>query len=257
MGNIKRDIELDFSIAASEFIQEKNIPNLAYLCLYGSQNYGLDTLKSDIDIKGFVYPTLENIALDQHKVSGTGLYKRGEAGEVSVIDIRTLARALKHSNINALEFLYSPYFMYTETLFSPAGNAIREIKSYRNSIVEISPDGLYRSAKGLAGNSLKRVQSLGCNKWNKQTAQVLRITNFCYAYEDSKDFDYSLKAFPIYSKNMIMSVKLGEISRELCRGVAEEAFNKIEKIEKFSVTPRVDYEKTIDEIMCSMISKLY
>ena len=106
MNNTKRDINIDFAIAASEFIQEENLPNLAYLCLYGSQNYNLDTLQSDIDIKGFVYPTIEDIALNRSRITGIGVYGRSDSGAVSITDIRQFASELKRSNINKVFILF-------------------------------------------------------------------------------------------------------------------------------------------------------
>lgn len=257
MNDIKRDIDIDFAIAASEFIQEENLPNLAYLCLYGSQNYNLSTLQSDIDIKGFVYPTVEDIALNRSPITGTGAYERGSEGIVSIIDIRQFAKELKWSNINALEFLYSPHFMHTATTFSPVDTAIRELKAYRNGIVECSPEGLFNSAHGLAYTQIKRLQKPQYKKWSKGVANVLRIANFVYEYEATGDFNHSLKAFPIYSRDMIMSIKAGDISRGLCEGVAVEAINKIDKIGSFSKTPSKADVDMIDGIMFDMVKNLY
>lgn len=43
---------------------------------------------------------------------------------------------------------------------------------------------------------------------------VLRVENFCYEYDLTGDFEHSLKAFPIYSKDMIVSIKMGDIPRK-------------------------------------------
>lgn len=257
MSNIKRDIDIDFAIAASEFINEESLPNLIYLCLYGSQNYNLDTFQSDIDIKGFVYPTVEDIALNRSSVSGAGLYERGAEGAVSVIDIRGFAKDLKKSNINALEFLYSPYFMHVAPIFSPTDAAIRELKAYRNGIVEISPEGLFNSARGVAYTQIKRLAKPQYEKWHKGTANVLRAANFCYAYNNSADFEQSLKAFPIYSRDMIMSIKAGEIPRDLCEGIAAEGLNKIDKLGSFRIEPKLTYAEAVDETMCTMTKNLF
>lgn len=257
MNKIKRDIDIDFAIAASEFIQEENLPNLAYLCLYGSQNYNLDTFQSDIDIKGFVYPTVEDIALNRSPITGTGVYERGSEGAVSITDIRQFAKDLKKSNINALEFLYSPYFMYTGPVFSPADAAIRELKAYRNGIVTCSPEGLFNSARGVAYTQIKRLAKPQYEKWHKGTANVLRAANFVYEYDMTGDFEHSLKAFPIYSKDMIMAIKAGEIPRDLCEGIAAEAINKIDKLEGFKIEPSKTYTEAVDETICTMVKHLY
>ena len=40
-----------------------------FLGLYGSQNYGLDTPESDIDVKTIIVPTKRDLILDKKKVS--------------------------------------------------------------------------------------------------------------------------------------------------------------------------------------------
>jgi predicted nucleotidyltransferase len=257
MNNIKRDIDIDFAIAASEFIQEENLPNLAYLCLYGSQNYNLDTFQSDIDIKGFVYPTVEDIALNRSPITGTGVYERGSEGAVSVTDIRQFAKDLKKSNINALEFLYSPYFMFTGKIFTPADAAIRELKAYRNGIVYCDPEGLFNSARGVAYTQIKRLEKPQYEKWHKGTANVLRVANFIHEFDMTGNYEDSLKAFPVYSRDMIMSIKAGEIPRDLCEGIAAEAINKIDKIGEFKVESNRNYVEAVDEIMVTMVKHLY
>ena len=257
MNNTKRDINIDFAIAASEFIQEENLPNLAYLCLYGSQNYNLDTFQSDIDIKGFVYPTIEDTALNRSRITGIGVYERGDSGAVSITDIRQFASELKRSNINALEFLYSPYFMYTSPIFSAADAAIRELKAYRNGIVTCSPEGLFNSARGVAYTQIKRLEKPQYEKYHKGTANILRIANFVYEYNKTEDFEHSLKAFPIYSRDMIMAIKAGKISRELCDGIAVEAMNKIDALGSFKVEATKTFIEAVDEIMFTMVKNLY
>lgn len=257
MSNIKRVTNIDFEIAASEFVHKENLPNLAYLCLYGSQNYDLNTLQSDIDIKGFVYPTVEDIALNRSPITGTGVYERGSEGAVSITDIRQFAKDLKMSNINALEYLYSPYFLFTDEPFSPADYAIRELKAYKEGIVRCNPNGLFNSARGVADTQIKRLAKPQYEKWHKGAANVLRITNFIYEYNHGGDFSGALKAFPIYSKDMIMAVKTGQITRDICEGISKEAFNKINKLDGFRVEPSSTYCETIDEIMCTMVKNLY
>lgn len=47
--------------------------NVAYICVYGSQNYGLDLYQddysSDIDLKAVIIPTLDNLINNTRPVS--------------------------------------------------------------------------------------------------------------------------------------------------------------------------------------------
>jgi hypothetical protein len=71
------------------------------------------------------------------------------------------------------------------------------------------------------------------------------------------NYEDSLKAFPVYSRDMIMSIKAGEIPRDLCEGIAAEAINKIDKIGEFKVESNRNYVEAVDEIMVTMVKHLY
>ena len=49
--------------------------SVAYICIYGSQNYGLDTYTdkytSDVDMKAIVVPTLDDLISNSKPVSTT------------------------------------------------------------------------------------------------------------------------------------------------------------------------------------------
>ena len=73
--------------------------------LIGSQNYGLDTEKSDFDTFTFVLPTLRDIATLRDPVSTT---REDEYGHINIKDIRLALNLLKKTSPNSVECFASP-----------------------------------------------------------------------------------------------------------------------------------------------------
>ena len=73
--------------------------------LVGSQNYGLDTEKSDFDTFTFVLPTLRDIATLRDQVSTT---REDEYGHINIKDIRLALNLLKKTSPNSVECFASP-----------------------------------------------------------------------------------------------------------------------------------------------------
>lgn len=74
--------------------------------LVGSQNYGLSTDKSDIDVKVFVVPTLKQL-IDMVKISEVITTDYGQA---EIKDIRLLPELLRKANPTYLELLCSQFY---------------------------------------------------------------------------------------------------------------------------------------------------
>ena len=74
--------------------------------IYGSQNYGLATDKSDVDTKAVLIPTLEQLALHPIKTRTIEL-KNGE--HCKIMDIAHLIQNFHKQNINFIEILFTKY----------------------------------------------------------------------------------------------------------------------------------------------------
>lgn len=73
--------------------------------LVGSQNYGLDTEKSDFDTFTFVLPTMRDIATLRDPVSTT---REDALGHINIKDIRLALNLLKKTSPNSVECFASP-----------------------------------------------------------------------------------------------------------------------------------------------------
>ena len=77
------------------------------IVLQGSQNYGLETMYSDVDTKLILTPTFEDIAMNRQPISTT--YIRADNSHTDWKDIRLMLKTFRSCNLNFLEILFSPY----------------------------------------------------------------------------------------------------------------------------------------------------
>lgn len=89
---------------ALEYFPEDRI---VAIVLQGSQNYGLETMYSDVDTKLIVAPTFEDIAMNRQPISTTHI--RADNSHTDWKDIRLMLKTFRSCNLNFLEILFSPY----------------------------------------------------------------------------------------------------------------------------------------------------
>lgn len=88
--------------------------NPIFTALYGSQNYGLDTEESDIDIVCFVFPALENLFFEVKISKNLEFHK----GKLIICDIRAAEkRIFKHFNPVDIEPFVTEYFFTRDEQF--------------------------------------------------------------------------------------------------------------------------------------------
>lgn len=85
---------------------------VAFICLYGSQNYGLDihtdSYKSDFDMKAIIVPTLDDLINNSKPISTT---INTEWGQCDLKDIRNYFDTLLKANPAYIETLFTDYFV--------------------------------------------------------------------------------------------------------------------------------------------------
>lgn len=88
--------------------------NPIFTALYGSQNYGLDTEESDIDIICFVFPTLEDLFFEVKFSKNLKFHN----GKLTICDIRAAEkRIFKHFNPVDIEPFVTEYFFTKDEQF--------------------------------------------------------------------------------------------------------------------------------------------
>lgn len=105
--------------------------NIAYIALYGSQNYGIDTPSSDVDVKAIYVPNSKEAILKQAWLSKT---HEGPSfsGHCEIKDIREMNKMFLKQNINFIETLFTSYF-YINPKYS---HEIKALRKNRTIIVD-------------------------------------------------------------------------------------------------------------------------
>lgn len=80
-----------------------------YVAVYGSQNYNLHTEHSDLDYKAIILPTIDEIIANSKPFSSTYEFN---GGLVDVKDIRSYIDSAVKCNVNFIEILNTPYFIW-------------------------------------------------------------------------------------------------------------------------------------------------
>lgn len=110
-----------------KILEDQNY-KVAYICVYGSNNYGLyiynDEYKSDLDMKCIIVPTLNDLIYNCKPISTT---INTEWGEIDVKDIRSYMETLLKANPAYVETLYTDYYIIDDD-FTNEMNSILECR---------------------------------------------------------------------------------------------------------------------------------
>lgn len=119
--------------------------------LFGSQNYGLATEKSDVDTRSLVARTVEDFILDKERPNGIHVFPDNSHAEYK--DIHLFFETLRKHNPSFLEILFS-----CETIVSPLfQRQWANIIARREEIAHADPNRFYYSAFGLATQKYKNL----------------------------------------------------------------------------------------------------
>ena len=143
-----------------------NEKEIIYLGLYGSQNYRMDTVDSNVDIECFVFPTKDDIILGKPFYS---ICIKTTFGTCHVKDIRAAFNELRKSSPNILEVLATPYALVNKEYFYSMKNICCH---YINYFADLN---IYRLMRGLEGLYRKYQKDMATS--NKAFANCIRIFN--------------------------------------------------------------------------------
>lgn len=202
--------------------QKKNLEdmgyNVAYICLFGSQNYDLDLYtddyKSDFDMKAIVIPDLDSLVQNSKPVSTKYEY---EDGEIDIKDIRVFIETLTKTNPAYIETLYTLYYIIDERY----SNEINSIISKRDLLI-YSFKPLF--AKAIYGMMMEKQNAMThpypktkwkIDKWGfdgKQSSHCIRLAYLMKNYfVDGTNLSASMIPNK-EEKEIIMRHKLNQIS---------------------------------------------
>lgn len=200
---------------------------VAFIAIFGSQNYGLDVYtedyKSDIDMKAIIVPTLDDLVSNSKPVSK--VYET-EWGQVDVKDIRTYFQTLLKANPAYVETLFTEYYIVDDRFV----DEFDRIFLMREILVKTLKAQLIRSIFGMMCEKQKALchpyPSIAhkIEKWGYDGKQAHHILRLFLMMDDYFDSNNQLKdCFHPLSSNisLLMDLKLNKLTLEEVQTIVE------------------------------------
>ncbi len=224
---------------------------VAFIGLYGSQNYGLDIYtdeyQSDVDTKTIIVPTLEDLVMNSKPVSTT--IEIGD-GQCDVKDIRTFFETFTKANPAYLEVLFSKYYFINKKF----ENEFKEMIEKREELVYTLRYQMIRAMYGMIlqkEKALKHPYPSIKDKIDKYKFDGKQLHHIIRLYDMMNDYFVDGKGFKIsmYSgednKDLLFDCKLNKIGLEeaerLCKDYVLAAKNLKNSILESSEENVLDY----------------
>lgn len=171
-----------FLKATDEAVQ-KFEKGFCFCALYGSQNYGLNSENSDVDVKVAFLPSAQDVLLAPKRQAMT-LTKEGSTDNTTLAkDLRDVFLEFYKQNLNFLEVLATPYF-HASHEFKPVFD---ELRANSDEIARYYERGFYLCTCGLF-NKLDTDFQKGRFDY-KKLVFGLYLRDFMLKYADGIEFN--------------------------------------------------------------------
>lgn len=215
--------------------------------LYGSQNYGLATDKSDIDSYIFIFPDICDIALSHESAAKIEFVcKNGE--HINAKDVRSLYVLLSKSNPNYLELILSEY-VEVNPIYQEEFDELRDIclKHIQLNIVPIAKAiaGMFNTSMKLSNHNgvLANKEYYRCLFYYYTLADIYNGELFSEAINRTNKEDFNLLLDIKDSKEFyLFEDKLDDLNKkkEKCIIMTNEIINREEytpySLDKFFIS---------------------
>lgn len=215
--------------------------------LYGSQNYGLSTPKSDEDYKLIVRPTFDDLYCGRNLNEKRQLPSNFDPEHYSTMDIRKWFSLIQKGNINAVEYLFSSNFEYIQPspIFISCVEAARKL--YHKGWLNNAWPTFFASVEGSILNTLKR---MGTGRKTLARVYYYRaMLDYLVLYEGVMTSDtwssYLVTKYPA-------KIRFTDYGNELARTTTiediKENFEKIKGLSQQYIRPRPELEEEMNEL---------
>ena len=220
------------------------------IVLQGSQNYGLDTYKSDIDTKLILTPTFEDIAMNRQPISTT--YIRADNSHTDWKDIRLMLKTFRSCNLNFLEILFAPYYI-VNPLYAEEWNRLIQDNEL---IASYNPRKAIETMRGLARRKYEQMEHESPSHHDdiekygyspKEFHHLLRIEEYIERYTSGESY-----ADCLHTKKAayLRSIKLEPLHLDAARLVAKKAMDYIDRMyDYFIAENNIEINKDVDNLL--------
>ena len=220
------------------------------LVLQGSQNYGLETMYSDVDTKLILTPTFEDIAMNRQPISTTHI--RADNSHTDWKDIRLMLQTFRKCNLNFLEILFSPYYI-VNPLYAEEWNRLIQDNEL---IANYDPYKAVKTMRGLARRKYEQMEHESPSHHDdiekfgyspKELHHLLRIEEYIERYISGESY-----ADCLHTKkySYLVQAKLEPFHLDAARFIAEKAMYHIDRMcDDFIAENNIDVNTDIDALL--------
>ena len=243
-----------------ESLQRFGESRIVGIFLQGSQNYGLETPKSDVDTKLIVTPTFDEVVLNKKPISTTHVRANNEHTDLK--DIRLMLATFRKQNLNFIEILFTPYAWVNPLFESEWGR----LTTAREQIAHYSPYSAVKTMKGIAMEKYHAMEHEYPSKLEvlaeygydpKQLHHLLRVEECLGRYIDGEPYEDCLHPHRL---EYLIDVKRGYYDLEMARIIANTTMDNIIRISdnfcsKVENKPDPKVEAMLDEVQYEAIKQ--
>ena len=229
-----------------------------FSALYGSQNYGLATPTSDVDVKCAFLPAPRDVLLMEKRMAYTHTENGSTDNTVLAKDLRDVFNEFYKQNLNFLEVLATPYFIVEP----PYAEMMNELRKRSNEVAHYYERGFYLCTCGLFNKLDTDFQKGRVDK--KKFTFGLYLRDFVNKYSNGTEFK---DCFESENKDFYTSVRLSDsdnfVERYNCKGDYHELWYEAKadmreyfnKAQDMSQTKNDNTHKWMDELLYDCIWK--
>ena len=220
------------------------------VCLQGSQNYGLETINSDIDTKCIITPSFTDLVFAKPPFSTTHIMENNE--HLDIKDVRSYISCFRKQNLNFLEILFTDYYILND-LYKDEWMRLVE---HREEIAHYDFLRAVTSMRGIAMNkfvALKKdlpsthddIQKYGyCMK---QLHHLVRIDEYLERYISGESYEKCLRP---HDPEYLISLKTEPRDLRTAEFLAQVAMDHIDNMyAAIKVTHDFNPNKEVDELL--------
>lgn len=243
---------VSFLKATDEAVQKFG-KGFCFCALYGSQNYGLNSETSDVDVKVAFLPSAQDVLLAPKRQAMT-LTKEGSTDNTTLAkDLRDVFLEFYKQNLNFLEVLATPYFDASHE-FKPV---FEELRAHSNEVARYYERGFYLCTCGLF-NKLDADFQKGRFDY-KKLVFGLYLRDFVLKYANDVEFKDCFFAPHAGFYRRLKTGQENEASLQQCMEMWNDAKlmmdGYFEKANKMSTTRNDTTKKWMDELLYDYVWK--
>ncbi len=210
--------KLDYLIEEEKYNKERVLG----IFLYGSQNYNLDTEKSDVDALAIVLPSFSDFCLGKQIVSKEIVLP--DNSHVLVKDLTSFRNEILKQNICRIEILFTEYF-----ILNPRYEALfyKYFQKERNNIAYVDKEKGIKAIYHQAKHEMKEYHHI---LTGKKLRNIYRLVHYLDFYKDNVDLDNVIKFDNIY-RQRLLELSMGEMPKEEVNEIVKSLESKLDNFD--------------------------